>query len=232
VLEPLAQSHRVIAVDLPGFGASGKPLREYSADFFLSTLHDLLGQLGLKEATLVGNSFGGQIAMLYALSHPGFVAKLVLVDSGGFQRYTDEEKAFTETNFGEPVLAALTPEIHAIIFAPLFARASETSRRYLERQNAKLRRPDYPAYAHVLASSVRLALSTYLLDRLPEIQCPVLLVWGEQDQVLPAAQASQAMARLRHGQLKVIPGCGHAPQLECPREFLEAIGPFLDEPRQ
>ena len=230
VLEPLSQSHRVIAVDLPGFGASSKPPGEYSVDSFVSVLHELLLQLGIQQATLAGNSFGGQIVILYALTHPASVAKLILVDSGGFQKYTEEEKVLTETNFGEPVLAALTPEIHALIFAPIFAKPSEISRRYVQRQNAKLRRADYPAYAHALACNIRLALSTYLLDRLPEIHCPTLLLWGEADQALPLEQASRALARLPHGQLKVVPGCGHMPQLECPVDFLESIGPFLDEP--
>jgi 2-hydroxy-6-oxonona-2,4-dienedioate hydrolase len=231
VLEPLASSHRVIALDLPGFGGSSKPRGEYSAEFFVSTLHEFFQQLQLSEFIMAGNSFGGQIAVLYALHYRDSVSTLLLVNSGGFREYTTEEKALLEPRFSEAALAALTPEINALLFSGVFAKASEASIRYLEKQNAKLERVDYPAYAHALSKSVSLSLSTYLLDRLPELRCPTLLVWGEKDQVLPLAQAELALTQLQSGQLKIIPGCGHLPQLECPTEFLRSIQPFLPSPR-
>jgi pimeloyl-ACP methyl ester carboxylesterase len=227
VLEPLSHSHRVIAVDLPGFGLSSKPRREYTAGFFITTLQELFTQLGISEIILVGNSFGGQIAILYALQHPERVAKLVLVDSGGFRAIPEEEALMVAGRFGAPVIAALTPEIHSLLFASVFAQPSDASRLYVRRQDEKLRRSDYPAYAQSVASGIRLSLSAYLLDRLPEIGCPTLLVWGEKDLVLPVEQGRQALGKLPHGELKVIPGCGHAPQLECSEEFLGAIRDFI-----
>jgi 2-hydroxy-6-oxonona-2,4-dienedioate hydrolase len=227
VLEPLSQSHRVIAVDLPGFGNSSKPRREYTADFFVSTLEELFTQLGLREIILMGNSFGGQIAILYTLHHPKKVAKLVLVDSGGFRAIPEEEASSVAARLGAPVIASLTPEIHALLFAPVFTQPSEASRLYVQKQNEKLQQADYPAYAESVASSIRLSLSVYLLDQLPEIECPTLLVWGEKDFVLPVEQARQALSKLPHGELKVIAGCGHAPQLECSEAFLRAIRDFI-----
>jgi 2-hydroxy-6-oxonona-2,4-dienedioate hydrolase len=231
VLDPLASSHRVIALDLPGFGGSSKPRGEYSAEFFVSTLHEFFEQLQLSEFILAGNSFGGQIAILYALHYPDSVSKLLLVNSGGFRESTTEEKALLEPRFSEAALAALTPEINAFLFGGVFTKASKASIRYLEKQNRKLHWRDYPDYAYALSKSISLSLSTYLLDRLPELRCPTLLVWGENDQVLPVAQAELALTQLRSGQLKIIPGCGHAPQLECPTEFLRSIQPFLSSPR-
>lgn len=227
VLEPLSASHRVIAMDLPGFGGSSKPRREYSAEFFVASLREFFRELQLREFILAGNSFGGQIAMLYALRHPESVSKLVLVNSGGFRKHTAEEKAMLEARFSESILAGLGPAINEILFSTVFSRISETSQRYLAKQNSKLSRADYPAYAYALASSIRLSLSTYLVDRLAELQSPTLLVWGEKDQVLPVAQAELALAQLRRGELKTIPDCGHAPQLECPAEFLRCVQPFL-----
>jgi pimeloyl-ACP methyl ester carboxylesterase len=227
VLEPLAQSYRVIALDLPGFGNSGKPAREYTGDFFVDVLHELFTSLKLKEVILAGNSFGGQIAILYALRHPKMVAKMILVDSGGFRLIPKEEASMVAARFGAPVIAAITPEIHALLFASVFAQTGAASQYYVQRQNKKLQRQDYPAYAESLAANIRLSMSSYLLDRLAEIKCPTLLVWGEQDLVLPAEQARQALAKLVHGELKIIPGCGHAPQLECGRDFLRALQPFL-----
>ncbi|MGB8012008.1 MAG: alpha/beta hydrolase [Terriglobales bacterium] len=229
VLAPLSRSRRVIALDLPGFGSSSKPRREYTADFVLSTLSELLHDLSIDQATLVGNSFGGQIAILYALAHPEAVAKMVLVNSGGFQRFTPDEIAFTESRFNEAALAALTPEINALLFSPVFVHSSATSAAYLQRQNAKLTRADFPAYAYAIASNIRLSLATYLIDRLPEIACSTLLIWGEQDIVLPLSLAKLALPRLRQGEIAVIPGCGHAPQLECPQQFMASLTPFLEK---
>ncbi len=230
VIEPLASSHRVIALDLPGFGSSSKPRREYSDDFFVATLHDFFQQLALQEFILAGNSFGGQIAILYALQHPERVSKLLLVNSGGFRKYTEKEKAMIEPRFSESLIAGLTPGINALLFGGVFTQESQTSVRYLAKQNAKLQRPDYPAYAYAVSRSIHLSLATYLVDRLPELHCPTLLLWGEKDQVLPLAQAELALTQLRNGQLKTIPGCGHAPQLECPAEFLRSVQPFLSSP--
>jgi pimeloyl-ACP methyl ester carboxylesterase len=227
VLDPLSTTHRVIAPDLPGFGDSSKPQREYTAEFFIATLHELFRQLEIERPILVGNSFGGQIAILYTLAHPDDISKLVLVNSGGFRKYSDEERSQIEPRFSEPILAGLTPQINALLFGGVFAKQSETSVRYLAKQDAKLARPDYPAYAHALASSIRLSLASYLIDRLPEIHCPTLLVWGESDQVLPVEQARLALARLPSAELKTIPNCGHVPQLECPQGFLAATRKFF-----
>jgi 2-hydroxy-6-oxonona-2,4-dienedioate hydrolase len=227
VLEPLSESHRVIAVDLPGFGGSSKPRRDYSGQFFVATLHELFRQLEIEKPMLAGNSFGGQIAMLYTLAHPESVAKLVLVNSGGFKRYTEEELAMILPRFSEDAVAALTPQINSFLFSGVFTKRSVMSARYLEKQNAKLKRDDFPAYAYSLASSIQLSIATYLMDRVGEIRCPTLLVWGDGDMVLPVVQAEQALTRLRFGELKRLPGCGHAPQMECPAGFLAATASFL-----
>lgn len=230
VIEPLARRHRVIAVDLPGFGDSDKPDREYTGDYFVETLEALLRQLKVKRATLVGNSFGGQMALLYALKYPERVERLVLVSSGGFREVADTEKQFYRERFSAERIAALTPEVNGPMFAPVFAKESDHRRLYVEKQNAKLQRADYPAYARSLARNIQLALNTYLLDRLGEIRCPTLLLWGDKDIVLPLAQAQAALPRLPHGKLTTLEGCGHAPQLDCPEAFATAVEQFLAAP--
>jgi pimeloyl-ACP methyl ester carboxylesterase len=66
-----------------------------------------------------------------------------------------------------------------------------------------------------------------LLEELPRLSMPVLVVWGELDQILPASQAQVAAGRLARGTAVVIPNCGHLPQVERPEEFLSALSPFL-----
>lgn len=226
VLLPLSKRHRVIAVDLPGFGASDKPDRSYTVEFFTETLHELLHELGVGRAMLVGNSFGGEIAILYTLEYPADINHLILVDSGGFRHVPEEEQLDIAQRFNEDTLLALTPESKRQMLIPVLARASEQRERYLEKQTAKLKREDYPAYARAIVRSVQLAMSLYLLDRLPEITCPTLLLWGGEDQVIPLELARQALEKLPCGQLTVLPGCGHAPQLDCPEAFVRAVEGF------
>lgn len=230
ILEPLSRSHRVLAPDLPGFGESAKPERDYTEEFFLGALEELLAQRDAKKVTLVGNSFGGELAVLYALAHPERVEGLVLVSSGGLRVIPEREKREVEERFNAATLARLTPAMQEMIFAPVFARHEEQWRHYLDKQNSKLKRPDFPAYARALERSIHLALSIYVADRLPELACPTLLVWGDEDRVLPLDLAREAVAKLRQGSLVVLLGCGHAPQLDDPEGFCRALADFLDGP--
>jgi pimeloyl-ACP methyl ester carboxylesterase len=66
-----------------------------------------------------------------------------------------------------------------------------------------------------------------LVDRLPLLKIPTLVVWGERDRVFPVSQAREALVRLQEGALAIIPECGHMPHVECPDRFLSALGEFL-----
>lgn len=70
-----------------------------------------------------------------------------------------------------------------------------------------------------------------LLDRLPEVSVPTLIVWGESDQILPAAHGRRAAGRIPHSRLATIPDCGHMPHVERPEEFLETVLAFLESSR-
>lgn len=227
VLEPLSREHRIIAPDLPGFGDSEKPAREYTAEFFVAALHELLQSLGVERAPVVGNSFGGILAVLYTLAHPHEVERLVLVSSGGLRPFGGEEKRLAVERLSEENLLALTPAVHRQMFASIFAKSGPAQERYFAKQDAKLARADYPAYVRAIASSIRLVLSTYLLERLGEVRCPTLLLWCDRDIVFPVGLARQALERLPLGELKILPGGGHMLQADCPEEFVAALAEFL-----
>lgn len=226
VLEPLSRSFRVIAPDLPGFGNSEKPDVEYDADLFVRWMHALFQAHGVVEATLVGNSFGGEVAMLYALAHPEQVRRLVLVSSGGLRFYGEDERALIREKFSIENLKAVTPKIHEFIFRTVFAEKGPAWQRYLEKQNAKLARADYPEYARSLHRSMNLAFSLYFDEELSRLHMPVLLVWGDRDMVFPIPLAERALAKLRHGEFILLEGAGHAPQLENREGFAAAVERF------
>ena len=228
VMKPLSLHFHVVAVDLPGFGASSKPMVEYSVDFFLEALHALFAALKLDRVLLVGHSFGGQLAVLYALRHPAQVKKLLLVNSGGFRRISHDEREQTLHAFSESNLRSMNWIAIQYLFAPAFAHESAEKTRYLERQTSRLNTPDYRAYAHAIAQAIEVSLTTYVLDKLKEIICPTLLLWGDRDPLCPVEQARSGLNELRSGQLQILSGCGHIPQLDSPRDFSTSAISFLD----
>ena len=227
VLEPLSQHFHVIAVDLPGFGASGKPPTQYSLEFYLRALHGLFTALNLTHFHLIGNSFGGQLAVFYTLLFPAQVTRLVLADCGGFRDIPRDERDQTLHAFSEQNLLHLHQFMVQYLFSPAFAHASAQKTRYLDRQSARLASADYPAYAHATAQAIRVSLDTYLFPRLHELQCATLLLWGDHDSLCPVDQARAGLKQLRDGALQVFKQCGHLPQLDSPREFLYAVISFL-----
>jgi len=227
VLEPLAKKHRVVALDLPGFGESSKPAVDYTAEFFTRNMDALLDKLKVKKATLVGNSFGGIVALNYAMARPERVEGLVLVDSGGFRKYTDQEREMLLQRFSEDNLRKLTPQINELMFTPLFVNgATPVRERYLAKQNAKLKRDDYRDYVHAIHSSIRLALDTYFTDQLKNVKTPTLFIQGEKDYVVQLPWVKEGSAQMPSSSLDVMPGCGHVPQLECVDGVVGAIEGF------
>lgn len=226
VIGPLARQFRVLALDLPGFGNSEKPDITYDASLFVSATDGLLRAVEAPKAILVGNSFGGLVALLFALEHPDMLDGLVLVGSGGLQPFDDESRSRAERLFTYENLLALTPQGQTSMFAPIFAGTSEARHRYLEKQNAKLGRIDFPAYARALARTIRFVMHTSCETRLHELRCRSLLLWGEHDTIVPPEVALRAAARLPRCQVKLLAGCGHAPQLECPAAFVTAVEEF------
>lgn len=228
VLEPLSQEYRVVAVDLPGFGASGKLEIEYTPEVFVGVLEALLTSLGIEQAVVVGNSFGGEIATFYTLAHPERVRALVLVSSAGMRRYTPDEKGAIAAKFSETNLRALTPEIHEVLFSTIFASEHAMRWRYVAKQNAKLLRADYPAYTRVLSRCAELAFGVDTVSLLRQVEQPMLLLWGDKDVVFPPGQAKAALPLLSKADLRIIPGAGHAPQLEQPEIFVSLLASWLE----
>ena len=236
VLPALARMHRVYAPDLPGSPDSARPPADYSSAFFERFVAAFVDALGVGRATFVGNSLGGLIALRLALSEPARVGALVLVDSAGLGRAINP--AFTSVNVPGPFEAAMpfwrTPlGAHQRAWgrtALLFAHPpGSVPREWLAEQSRLALRPGY-LEAHLTA--LRALVGPFgqrevLLDRLPLLEVPTLVVWGERDRVFPERQAREAIVRLREGSLAVIPNCGHMPHVECPDRFLVDLDEFL-----
>jgi pimeloyl-ACP methyl ester carboxylesterase len=241
VMPALAASHRVYAPDLPGSPDSARPAADYSPAFFERFVTAFLNALDIGRATFVGNSLGGLIALELALSEPERAGALVLVDSAGLGRAVNP--AFTSVNvpgLGEAALPFWRTPVGAYQrawgrTALLFAHPPESvPHEWLAEQCRLALSPGYlEAHLTVLRALVDPAgQREVLVDQLPHLKIPTLVVWGARDRVFPQSQAKEAVAQLPEGSLTLVPECGHMPHVECPDFFLAALDDFLGERRR
>ncbi|WP_138760800.1 alpha/beta fold hydrolase [Modestobacter altitudinis] len=232
-LDELARTHRVVAPDLLGHGASEKPTGDYSLGALATLARDLLVVLGVESATVVGHSLGGGVAMQLAYQFPASVERLVLVDSGGLGRNVSPALRAVALPGAEWVLPA--------VFNPYAARAAARLLRPLHRVTP-------PALAQVVAGLATLAdaeaRAAFVLtarsvigvggqrvsatDRLYlTAALPLLLVWGGRDPVIPVAHGETLHAQLPGSTLVVFDRAGHFPQVEDPGRFAGVVGEFV-----
>jgi pimeloyl-ACP methyl ester carboxylesterase len=238
VIPALARTHRVLAVSLPGYGDTAPGAYAPGSDTapFVS---EFLDALDIATCDVVGHSAGGAVALRLALAQPGRVRTLTLVDSAGLGREVHPLLAVdTLPLIGE--LAILLSRLPGgavgrttMSTAMLFAQPWRVPAQFLTEQHDQARRPGQleasTATARALFSST--GQRQILLDRLPSITAPTLVVWGGCDYVLPVSQAQVAVNLLPNGRLAVLPDCGHLPHIESPARFTDVLGSWLTEHR-
>lgn len=236
-LPVFAQTHRVIAVDLPGFGHSPMPNERISISGYARTLDALLDTLGVDAAAVVGNSMGGFVSTELAINFPQRVERLVLVSAAGLSTYNHPGamRALPSMRRAERVIAAYAGWIaaHADIVArrPGLRNATlgfvtaHPSRLPAAVAAEQVRGAGKPGFIQALAAN----LDYDFRDRLGEVACPTLIVWGDKDRVITARDADR-FADLIPGSRKVVyEDTGHMAMLERPAAFNALLQEFLDE---
>jgi pimeloyl-ACP methyl ester carboxylesterase len=235
-LPVFARDHRVIAFDLPGFGASEMAREKITISGYGRFVAALLDELGVGSAAVVGNSMGGFIGIELAIRFPERVERLVLVSAAGLSiEYLRNERALA-------VLGAVGNRL-AAYSGWVASRSDALARRPVARRaifGIVAHRPDRlpgPLVAEQVRGSGKPgflpaldALTHYpIRDRLGEIACPTLIVWGAEDRLVPARDADE-FARLIPNSRKVIwPETGHVAMLERPAAFNALVQAFLAE---
>jgi pimeloyl-ACP methyl ester carboxylesterase len=216
-LEPLSQTHRVIAPDLLGFGRSSKPLINYRIATFVEVLERFLQSLGVQRCSLVGNSMGGWIAATFAIQFPERVNKLVLNDAIGIVAGSVETAIDLRPSSLE--------NMRAIMEFMFCDRALATDGLAEAAYEFHLERNDGPTIASVL-ENIRLKLDR-LDDQLDRLKAPTLLVWGDCDRISPLSVAENYHRLIEGSKLEIIPQCGHIPPLEKPGDLVRHILDFV-----
>jgi pimeloyl-ACP methyl ester carboxylesterase len=231
-VEALADDFRVIALDLPGFGDSDKPIRAaYDAHFFADTVVDLLDALALDQVHLIGNSLGGRVALEIALAYPERVSRLALLAPS--LAWLRDRPLLSLLRLTQPRLGlvqlAPRPVVQTVVHRLIpgaddgwtAAGVDEFLRAYLTPSG---RAAFYAAARHIYIEEPH--GDDGFWTRLPAVEADALFVWGRRDRLVPIAFARHVEAALPHAR-HVELDCGHVPQIESPGETHSAIAAFL-----
>jgi pimeloyl-ACP methyl ester carboxylesterase len=229
----------VIAVDLPRFGASQMPAAATSVAGYARTLDRLCDALSLHAATVVGNSMGGFVAAELAIAHPQRVERLVLVSAAGPQ--------IAELRLGRALRALALTRLDRVVgvYNGWVAAHSQTVARRMRLRCLMFagiaRHPEVVPWPIVavqaqgfgrpgLLPALRAIASLPLRSRLGEIACPTLVVWGDNDRLVPLRDADGFQRLIDDARKVVQPDTGHVPMLERPARFNADLRAFLEEP--
>jgi pimeloyl-ACP methyl ester carboxylesterase len=228
-----ARTHRVIAIDLPGFGASPMPPWNISIPAYSRFLRDFCERMGIDRCSLVGNSMGGFIATEVAITEPERVDELVLVSAAGITwARARQEPARMMARVGRaaaPLLLKLQTSgirrpglrraaFQGVFFDPLSLRRETLWENFVPAMKS-------PGYYDAMST-----LFGYdITNRLGEIGVPTLIVWGRNDRVVPVPAAYSYEKRIGdNAELLVFDHCGHVPQIERPVRFNRVVEDFLE----
>lgn len=236
IVPKLARKYRVIAPDLLGHGQSDKPRGDYSLGAFAVWLRDLLDELGIPQATVIGHSFGGGVAMQFAHQHRDYCRRLVLISSGGLGGDVGRLLRMLSLPGAELVLPLFASRpvigignaLRALLSSDdEVTRFSETWRAHASLSN----RHNRQAFLRTLRSVVdHRGQAVCALNRLHfNADLPSLIISGEQDRVIPVAHAHAAHAALPNSRLHILPDVWHHPQVERPDIVASLIDGFIAE---
>ena len=220
IVPRLSQSFRVVVPELPGFGES------QAVSGGLVAVADRMAEAvtdaaGAADVFVLGNGYGGFVALQMAIRHPDIATKLILADCGAaFSEGGREAFRNMAAASSAKGLSVITDVAMRRLFAPEFqARHPDLMR---DRREAFLRTD--PEVFHAACEALA---ELDLRPQLGQVKVPVLVLVGEHDEATPPPMSRELAAGLPHARLKIIPGCAHVPQLQSPEVFLEAIGDFL-----
>ncbi len=221
--EPYAQIQKdiankgfcVVVPDLPGFGKSAYPQTVWGVEEYVNFILRFADGLGLKSFFLMGHSFGGQVALKFAVEHADSVKGLILCAAAVIRRKPDFKKRVIRfvSNVGSMVFS----------FWP-FSMFSDIAGRAFYRL---LGSGDW-RYSQGIMKYVRQKVVRHDLSALaPQVTVPTLIVWGDQDQATPVKDAYTLKDKISGSSLRVISGVGHRLYVEAPDVFVESIVQFL-----
>lgn len=236
-LPDLSKTHRVLALDLPGFGASDRPDAPYTPPWYADVVDNWLGSMGVVSAVVVGHSMGGQIAMTLAVNHPSRVEALVLSAPAGLERFSEGSSRWMKDYWTESrAMEAKEEEIRANFQAMVFNRMDRGVERLIEERVRMMKTESFAGTSVAVSRCIAGMVDFPVWSRLSEIKVPTLIVYGNDDHMIPnpvftggsTRSVGEAGKRAIPGaELVMIPGGGHTVHHDRPDEFNAAVTDFL-----
>lgn len=225
----LAKDLRVIRIDLPGSGLSlPDPTGDYTDKRSLQIINALMDKLGLARASLVGNSIGGRIAWTFAGSYPNRVDKLVLVSPDGFASPGFEYGKTPEVPMMVKLMRIALPKaLLAMSLKPAYAKPTTMTDAIATRYHDLMLAPGSRDALLARMAQTVLVNPTPILQ---QITAPTLLVWGEQDAMVPFGNSNDYLKAIAGAKRVSFKGVGHLPHEEAPAESVMAVRDFLRSP--
>lgn len=221
VLPVLAAKHRVTLFNLPGFPGS-EPVVTALLDAYVARIEDGFQEFKIdKDAILIGNGFGGALALAFALDHPERVGKLVI--SGAAAAFPDDGRkvfAAMAQNAAAGGLGAVAEMAAARVHSPEYLAAHPE---LIEQRRRALLGIDAKAFV----DACKVLGEMNLTPQLHRLRVPVLVLCGEFDQATPPPLAKAVADKIPGARYVELKGCGHCPPLEQPQEFAAAIMEFV-----
>lgn len=212
-----AKGHKVYIPDLPGFGENPPPARAWSVEDYAEWVKKWSEEEGLADFCLVGYSFGGGVAAVFAAKYPSKVLALVLIGAAIIRRKTAKKYVYLVLSkigkafFSVPVLSSFRHLAQRFLYKLIgvndYVRATLTSQ--------------------VMKETFQKTVATDLQGYLSDIAAPTLLIWGDKDKATPVGDASLIRKQIAHSRLEIIEGAGHRLHMHCPEKVAAAIITFL-----
>ena len=217
VIPYLSGKYRLIIPDIIGFGYSEKPHVEYTVDFFITFIKKFLNLLNVSDINIIGSSYGGLLALEYAIKYEAEIKKLVLVSPAGMMRYVS-------TTLKHYISAALYPTYENVVraFQEMIYDSNMISEESIHDFIDRMNLPN-SKYAFM---STLMSFNDHpkLTDRL-KIDIPTLIIWGRNDKVIPVRYAKKF--KIPNSKIVLLDKCGHYPHIEKIEEFTRIILKFL-----
>ena len=232
-IDRLSKNYRCIALDLPGYGKSDKPIDQISLKFYAEIINEFVTKLKLKNVILVGHSMGGQIAITTALKYPELSEKLILFAPAGIEQFNTVEANLIK-NFTKP--ATFQTKSDAQVrkdFEHNFYKMPEEAEFMIEDRIQMKNASDFPIYCQAVSQSVAAMLNEPVFEQLQNLESKTLLIFGENDALIPnkilhpQANIQQiiqtAQNLIPNLKTRLIPDAGHFGHFEKPEEYNQEI---------
>jgi len=205
------QGFKVIVLDLPGFGKSISPPFPWGVKDYCQFVLDFINKTRSEKLNLIGHSFGGRIAIKFAVLYPEKLKKLILCASAGIKH---------PLNFLQLIILKLSIVGNFLFSKRPFKRFKDVAQNFFY---TFLRHKDYAKAKGVMKETLKKVLEEDLMAELSQIKSETLLIWGEKDKAVPLRDAYLMKEKILNSTLEIIPKASHTPNLEFPEKLAKII---------